>query len=131
MKSLLTSGLLLASLSCSSEILLPSVFSDHMVLERQAKVAVWGWADPSETLKINGSWSSDTTTTKADNEGRWQINLQTANAGGPYTLTIKGNHQTKTLTDVMLGEVWLCSGQSNMEFTANWGLENKDRKSVV
>lgn len=121
----LTSGLLLASLSCSSEILLPSVFTDHMVLQRESKVAIWGWADPSETIKVAGSWGADTATAKTDAQGHWQVDLPTGAAGGPYTLTIKGNSQTKTLTDVMLGEVWVCSGQSNMEFTANWGLQNK------
>lgn len=123
--SVLISGLLLASLSCSSEILLPAVFADHMVLERQSKVAVWGWSNSAETIKINGSWNGDTVTTKASAEGYWMAELPTGAAGGPYTLTIKGNSETKTLTDVMLGEVWLCSGQSNMEFTANWGLDNK------
>lgn len=122
----LTSGLLMASLSCYSEIVLPSVFADHMVLEQKSKVSVWGWSNSAETIKINGSWNGDTITTKASAEGYWIAELPTSAAGGPYTLTIKGNNETKTLTDVMLGEVWLCSGQSNMEFTANWGLQNKE-----
>ena len=121
-----TSGLLLASLTCSSKILLPSVLADHMVLERNTSVAIWGWSDPGESISVTGSWAGgDTIKTRATRDGRWRVDLPTKDAGGPYTLSVKGAWETVTLTDVMLGEVWLCSGQSNMEFNANWGLENK------
>ena len=122
----LTSGLLLASLSCSSKVLLPAVFTDHMVLERNTTVAIWGWSNPSENIRVTGSWASgDTARTKATNDGRWRVDLPTGGAGGPYTVTIQDPWGNVILNDVLLGEVWICSGQSNMEFTANWGLDNK------
>jgi sialate O-acetylesterase len=121
-----TSGLLLASLSCSSKILLPAVLANHMVLERNTTVPIWGWSDPGESIAVTGSWASgDTIKTQATRDGRWRVDLPTKDAGGPYTLSVKGAWETVTLTDVMLGEVWLCSGQSNMEFNANWGVDNK------
>ncbi|WP_162852599.1 sialate O-acetylesterase [Dinghuibacter silviterrae] len=121
-----TSGLLLASLTCSSKILLPSVIGDHMVLERNSSVAIWGWGDANDTLRITGSWApNDTVLGRVMNDGHWRVDLPTKDAGGPYTLTIKGKWETVTVSDVMLGEVWICSGQSNMEFSANWGLYNR------
>jgi sialate O-acetylesterase len=123
---LLIPGCLLASSVCSAKVVLPSVFSDHMVLERNSKAAVWGWADPGETIKVVGTWAlKDTVRTQASNDGHWRVDLQTGVAGGPYILQVFGAHSMVALQDVMLGEVWICSGQSNMEFTANWGLENK------
>jgi sialate O-acetylesterase len=125
---LLTTGFLLLSQVCSSKILLPSVFSDHMVLERNTSVAVWGWGDPAENIKVTGSWnSSDTFQTKTGNDGHWRLDIPTGGAGGPYTLSVLGANSQIVLQDVQLGEVWICSGQSNMEFTANWGLENKEK----
>ena len=120
-------GLLLAAASCSSRIKLPSVLADHMVLERDTVVAIWGRSDPGQPIAVTGSWASgDTVKAQATQDGRWRVNLPTTGAGGPYTLTIKDKNETVTLTDVMLGEVWLCSGQSNMEFNVSWGLENKE-----
>ncbi len=104
------------STSLFADVKLPALFADQMVLQQQKEVALWGWASPGETVVIRGSWNPDgRVTVSADSEGNWKANLKTAKAGGPYTLTFTGNN-TITIKEVLLGEVWLCSGQSNMHF---------------
>lgn len=88
-----------------------SLFSDHMVLQRNITVPVWGTADAGETVTV--SFNGQTVRTQASN-GKWMVQLQPMKAGGPYTMTITGTN-TVTLQDVLVGEVWVCSGQSNME----------------
>jgi sialate O-acetylesterase len=96
-----------------AEPCLPHLFSDHMVLQRDKEIAVWGWADPGERISVSlGLNSSDTT---AASDGRWKVALSAMPAGGPFTLVVKGE-KTVTLKDVMLGEVWIASGQSNMTY---------------
>jgi sialate O-acetylesterase len=90
------------------------VFSDHMVLQRHALVPIWGTADAGEKVTVKLAGQSLSTTTNA--QGKWMVKLNKLAAGGPYTLTIKGKN-TVTINDVYLGEVWLCSGQSNMDMT--------------
>jgi sialate O-acetylesterase len=99
-----------------ANVKLPAIFSDHMVLQQQSKVAVWGWADAGEQITITGSWSASPVSIKADASGGWKGMLQTPKAGGPYTIKIKGNNSIE-LNDVLIGEVWVCSGQSNMVFS--------------
>jgi len=98
-----------------ANIKLPAIFSDKMVLQQQSKVAVWGWADPGEKIIVTGSWSTKSFSITTDASGNWKGVLQTPKAGGPYTLKIKGNNSIE-LTDILIGEVWICSGQSNMVF---------------
>lgn len=95
---------------------LPSVFADGMVLQRNSEVAIWGDADPGEKVTINASWSEKSISTIADNYGAWIVYVTTAAEGGPYTLTVSGNKEVITVSNVLLGEIWLCSGQSNMAF---------------
>ena len=97
-----------------AKIKLPAVFGDKMVLQQKSKVAVWGWASPGETITVKGNWSRWSVTTETDENGKWMLWLKTPKAGGPYTLSILGQTQIE-LNDVMVGEVWLCSGQSNMD----------------
>lgn len=98
-----------------SQTKLPTFFSDHMVLQQNQEVAIWGWDDAGEKITIEGSWGQKSTAT-TDGSGKWEARLQTPSAGGPYTLTISGNDDIK-FDDVMIGEVWICSGQSNMQMT--------------
>ncbi len=116
----LCSAILLPGLFSAPSLLaavkLPAIFSDKMVLQQRAKVPVWGWADPGEKIIVSGSWSAKTVSVTTDATGNWKLMLQTPEAGGPYTLTVKGNNNI-TLDDVLIGEVWVCSGQSNMGFT--------------
>ncbi len=100
--------------ACSGAVKLPGLFTDHMVLQRESQVRVWGWAEPGEAVSVTGSWDVSTSVRcKTEPDGTWEIKLKTAKAGGPYTLTVVGTQRT-VLNDVMLGEVWVCSGQSNM-----------------
>lgn len=96
------------------ELSLNPLFSDHMVLQQQEDVAVWGAANPMEKISISGSWGQEITGA-AGASGNWQLNLPTPKAGGPFQVIITAENQTITLKDVLIGEVWLASGQSNME----------------
>ena len=113
-----------------AEISLPSVFGDHMVLQRNSEVAIWGWGDPGEEIRITGSWNSiDTVTTTAQNNSYWKADLKTGEAGGPYRVSITGSSKI-TLENVMLGEVWICSGQSNMEWSFNHKIKDGDLEAA-
>jgi len=94
---------------------LPRIFADSMVLQRSSEVVVWGWADAGESVTIDPSWPGPSVALKADERGRFESTVTTPGAGGPYTLTVSGGN-TVTLKDLMIGEVWLASGQSNMEW---------------
>ena len=104
----------LLTLSLYANIKPASPFGDHMVLQRDSKVAVWGTADAGE--KVTVIFNKQKQLAVADAQGKWNITLAKLSAGGPYTLTIAGNN-TITFQDVYVGEVWLCSGQSNMDMT--------------
>lgn len=94
-----------------ADVRLPAVFSDHMVLQRDASVSVWGWADPDESIRV--SIADQSVNAQANGDGRWQVELAAMEAGGPFALVVKGNNEV-AIEDVLIGEVWLCSGQSNM-----------------
>ena len=112
------------------KIVLPNVFSDNMVLQQNSEVAIWGWSKPSETVKIVVSWnSSDTIKVTANNATKWKTTIKTIQAGGPYTIQIIGDRGVE-LKNVMLGEVWLCSGQSNMEMNVDWGIFNGEEEAA-
>lgn len=105
----------------------PSIISDHMVLQQQSTITIWGWSTvTNETLTIVGSWDNQELKTKV-HQGVWQIQMPTPVAGGPYTLSIKG-HEELVFSNVMLGEVWIASGQSNMQWTPNMGLDNVEEE---
>ncbi len=91
-----------------------ALFADGMVVQRETKTPIWGWADPGEDVTVTGSWGERASTT-ADASGKWMVKLKTPEAGGPYTLTVQGNN-TVEIKNVLSGEVWFCSGQSNMAF---------------
>jgi sialate O-acetylesterase len=110
-----------------ANISLPEIFSDNMVLQQKSDVILWGWAKTGETVTIMGDWMDQEIMTKASNQGTWRITLKTPLAGGPYNIHIKGNNEL-ILKNVLIGEVWLCSGQSNMEMSAQWGINNADEE---
>ncbi|GAA4282178.1 sialate O-acetylesterase [Gaetbulibacter aestuarii] len=92
---------------------MPSIFDDNMVLQRHDHVSVWGTDRPNTLIKVSGSWDEEATV-RSGNSGEWKVKIKTPEAGGPYTLTVEGSTK-KIFKDVLIGEVWLCSGQSNME----------------
>jgi sialate O-acetylesterase len=99
--------------SARADVSLPHVFGSHMVLQRDKPIIIWGWAKPGETVTV--TLGSANQTAQANEHGEWKVTLPAMHAGGPFTLTVSGS-STVTYDDVMIGEVWLCSGQSNMEF---------------
>ena len=105
---------LLAVQPCHGKARLHHLFGNHMVLQRDAEVPVWGWADPGEAVRLSlGNYYLET---KADESGKWKILLPPTSAGGPYTMYIEAENSLK-VEDVLFGEVWLCGGQSNMQYT--------------
>lgn len=96
-----------------AKVVLPSVFSNGMVLQRNAEVAIWGSSDTQKEIVVNTSWNGKTYKVKAT-AGQWKAKVVTPAAGGPYTVTINDGEEIK-LQDILIGEVWVASGQSNME----------------
>ena len=109
-----------------AEITLPKIFSNEMVLQRETDVLLNGWADPNEEFTIYTSWNDDIVDVKTGNDAKWEISVKTPEAGGPFQIIFKGKSNEITLKDVLIGEVWLCSGQSNMEWSANNKIANRD-----
>ena len=99
-----------------ADVKLPNVFSDHMVLQRDQKDKVWGKASPGEKVTVTIDKQSHSAT--ADDDGNWSVMLDPLTVGGPYTLTVKGKNEVE-IDDVLVGEVWICSGQSNMQMSVN------------
>jgi len=110
------SFLLFLVLPCfvTATVQLPSFFSDGMVLQQQTNASLWGWARQGATVKLTTSWNKKTYTTTAGSEGKWNIKVASPAAGGPYTISISDGEPV-TIKNILIGEVWLCSGQSNME----------------
>lgn len=109
----LTTAILFFADSVHAELKLPAIFGDDMVLQQEQRVPVWGWTEPGKTVTV--SFAGQTRTTQADDQGRWLVKLGKLKASAePQTLTIESG-ETRTFTNVLVGEVWLCSGQSNME----------------
>ena len=106
--------LVLGPVTASADVKLPAVFGDHMVLQQQAPIRIWGWADDGEKVTVNlGEQSASAT---ADQAGRWQVELPPLPASTtPTKLTAAGSNSIE-INDVLIGEVWLCSGQSNVGF---------------
>jgi sialate O-acetylesterase len=110
-----------------ANISLPEIFSDNMVLQQKSDVIFWGWAKTGETIVIKADWMDSDITVKADVQGTWETSIKTPGFGGPYNIHIKGQNEV-ILKNVLIGEVWLCSGQSNMEMSAQWGIDNGDEE---
>ena len=98
-----------------NEILtLPAIFNNNMVLQQDSNVPVWGKANPGEEITVSANWDEDASAI-TENDGKWQVKIQTPKAGGPYEISVAGKNKTIIYKNVLIGEVWVCSGQSNME----------------
>ena len=106
--------LLLAAAPAAADPRLPAIFSDHMVLQQQMPIGVWGWAAPDERIEV--SLRAQRVSTTAGRDGRWRVTLAPETAGGPDELVVAGATVTKRFVDVLVGEVWVGSGQSNMQW---------------
>ncbi|HVJ68374.1 MAG TPA: sialate O-acetylesterase [Caulifigura sp.] len=116
-------GLVFASATWSpalANVKLPAIFSSQMVLQRGMPVPVWGWADPGEEVTV--TFQSQKKSVKADADGKWMVKLDALTVGEPATLVVKGKNQV-AFDDVLIGDVWICSGQSNMEWSINAAID--------
>lgn len=104
---------LLISVLANANVRMPLIFSDGMVLQRDKQIPIWGFADANESVEIH--FNKQIKKTTADKNGKWKVNLNAEKAGGPFELIIIGKNKI-TIKNVLVGEVWICSGQSNMEF---------------
>ncbi|MCC8118491.1 MAG: 9-O-acetylesterase [Bacteroidales bacterium] len=124
-------GALIFPLAASAKVTLPQFFTDSMVVQQKAEITIPGKAKKGATVKITPSWSGETVKAKADKNGKFSAKLTTPDAGGPYSITFDDG-QKLTLNDVMAGEVWFCSGQSNMEMPVDgWGKVMDYRREVA
>ncbi len=110
------------SVFSNAQVILPKIFSDNMVLQRNSPIPVWGWSRANE--KVTVQFHNQKRITKADQSGKWMVRLDKETAGGPYQLIVKANN-TIQINNVLVGEVWLCSGQSNMEWDVSQSLDAK------
>ena len=120
---------LLAATGTEAKVTLPKMFSDGMVMQRETNANLWGTATASSTVKITTSWNNKTYSIKAGNDGKWKTSVQTPEAGGPYTITLNDGEETR-LNNILIGEVWICSGQSNMEMPMK-GFKNQPVENAV
>jgi len=105
--------LIMGTVTAWADVRLPAIFSDHAVLKKSSATPVWGWAAPDEKVEV--SLDQFTATTTADANGKWKLNLDLSKSGpGPFDLVVRGKNELK-IADVLVGEVWVCAGQSNME----------------
>ena len=122
-KSFITlSAALLAAAVAQAKVELPNFITDNMVVQQNSTLTITGKALPDSKVTVNPGWSDKTYTFKADKSGNFSAPIATPEAGGPYSLTISDPDGDLTLENILSGEVWICSGQSNMEFPLKgWG----------
>lgn len=115
----------------SAQVKLSPIFSDNMVLQQLTQAPVWGDAAPNKRVEVTTSWDRKKYTIHSDTQGKWSLKVQTPVAGGPYTIVISDGKPT-TISNVFIGEVWLCSGQSNMEMQVEgWGKVNNYEQELT
>jgi len=114
MTKYLVTALVLCAAPCPADVRLPKILGSNMVLQRDIEVNIWGWSDAGEEVRVTCDWLDTTARGNADGDGNWQVSIKTGEAGGPHTMTIAGKNSI-TLEQILFGEVWIGSGQSNME----------------
>ncbi len=105
----------MAAANSQADVRLPAIIGDNMVVQAGGQVRLWGWADPNEQIEVGISWRSFTWGVQADPQGKWDFHMIAPNVGGPYQITLKGKN-TVTIQNILAGQVWVCSGQSNMQW---------------
>ena len=125
--------IIFASICCinteaKAQLRLPSIISSGMVLQQNDSASLWGWAGPGEKVTVSTSWNNHTDSTIAGSGAKWKLKVKTPAAGGPFTISIASRNIIQ-LQNIMIGEVWVCSGQSNMEWSYNNG--EKDMKAEL
>lgn len=115
LKTVFFCWLFLAGTMVKADIIFPAFISDGMVLQQQTNAPLWGKTSVGNRIIVVTSWNNKEYVTKSDNRGYWKLSVETPEAGGPYSITFREGNNVITLQDILIGEVWLCSGQSNME----------------
>lgn len=110
-----------------ADVRLPALVGDNMVLQQHIEVRVWGWAAPGEHVSVSPAWAQTPAETTANANGTWEVTLATPGASGPFEITVSGSNRI-TLHNVLIGEVWVCSGQSNMEWSFAHGVTNGEQE---
>lgn len=105
------------------QLAVPSIIGDRMVVKQNSDFQLWGWSNPGVVLNISNTWNNDTLKIRANSTGDWTTTLKTPPAGGPYEIKIRSGNEELNIRDILSGEVWLCSGQSNMEWNGKRGLK--------
>jgi len=125
------SALILFSTAVSAKVVLPDMLSSNMVLQQNTQTQLWGKATANKMVVITTSWNKKKYSAKTDANGNWKAKIATPVAGGPYTIDLNDG-ETTTLNNILIGEVWICSGQSNMEMPlAGWGKVNNYEQEVA
>ncbi|MDL2256908.1 9-O-acetylesterase [Bacteroidales bacterium OttesenSCG-928-I14] len=127
-KTILLACLISISFVAKAQLELIPLFTDHMVLQQKTEAPIWGKAKVNSEVKVLTSWDKKEYKVKADDKGKWMIKMTTPQAGGPFTLTVSSGREKVVLKDVLIGEVWLCSGQSNMEWRVDGALNPEIEK---
>ena len=122
-----------AIIPAAAEIKMNPLFTDNMVMQQKSDAPVWGKAAPGAKIKVTTSWNKKSYTTEADENGKWMVKVRTPKAGGPYSMTVtEDNNNPLKISNILIGEVWLCSGQSNMQMpvSGNWAKVNNHEQEV-
>lgn len=128
-KLFLLTALFAAATTISAKVVLPKIFASGMVMQQQTDANLWGEAKADATVKIATSWNKKTVSVKAGNDGKWIAKIQTPAAGGPYSITFSDGEKT-VIDNILVGELWICSGQSNMEMPMK-GFKNQPVENAV
>lgn len=128
-KLFLLTALFAAATTISAKVVLPKIFASGMVMQQQTDANLWGEAKADATVKIATSWNKKTVSVKAGNDGKWTVKIQTPAAGGPYSITFSDGEKT-VIDNILVGELWICSGQSNMEMPMK-GFKNQPVENAV
>ena len=107
------------NLIASQNLKLPSIFNDNMVLQQDSNVSIWGWSKSKSSISITLSWNEKILITESDDNGKWIINIKTPKSGKSHKISIKSGNQRVVMSNILMGEVWLASGQSNMQMNLN------------
>ncbi|UAY56875.1 sialate O-acetylesterase [Arachidicoccus terrestris] len=127
---ILLQWLLFFATAATAQIRVARIFSDNMVLQRDQPVKIWGWADSHEPVKVD--FNGQHAIGMADENGRWAVLLRPMCYGGPHIMTISGTRDTIVYHNILLGDVWLCGGQSNMEFpVSGWAKVNRSKQEIA
>ncbi|OYU82076.1 MAG: sialate O-acetylesterase [Flavobacterium sp. BFFFF1] len=129
-KALIWLYILMTTPFAMANVTLPSFFLDNMVLQRNTIVSIWGWGNPNEEITLTTGWDQKEYKVKTGNQANWKVSFATPEAGGPHTIAIKGYNEI-VLKNILIGEVWLCSGQSNMEMSASWGIKDGEQETAA